>query len=103
MIKMSWSSRPQMQVEEWFDGFSLKQKEDTIVHSLRNIRNFKAQCATKKLYSIARSNKSKSGQVTDLYEKRMKIYSMGKRDSNYAIRKADINGNGVIDCTGKLS
>eukprot|EP00826_Nyctotherus_ovalis_P042866 TRINITY_DN4475_c0_g1_i13.p1 TRINITY_DN4475_c0_g1~~TRINITY_DN4475_c0_g1_i13.p1 ORF type:complete len:273 (+),score=93.35 TRINITY_DN4475_c0_g1_i13:815-1633(+) len=110
-------------VHPWFNKFSSQARDEAIIHPLRNLKNFKAQCVLQKavLTYIASQlsdpneelkysamfkviDKSKSGQVTekDLYEGFMKVYNnegLAKQESTHVLRKADINGNGVIDYT----
>jgi len=105
---------------------SNKQNEN-ILNSLRNLKNFTALWALQKaaLVYIASQvsdpkeeeritnlfnaiDKDKDGKVTesDLYQAFYAIYknrNKAKRDAATAIRMADLNGNGVIDYTGKSS
>lgn len=104
-----------------------KIQSENMVNSLRNLKNFTAQCALQKaaLIYIASQvtdpkeeekitnlfnaiDKDKDGQVTenDLYEAFYAIYknsTRAKREAAAAIKMADLNGNGVIDYTGNLS
>lgn len=105
----------------------LKTQSENMVNSLRNLKNFSAQCALQKaaLIYIASQvsdpkeeekianlfnalDKDKDGLVTenDLYEAFFAIYKnsfKAKRDAAAAIKMADLNGNGVIDYTGITS
>eukprot|EP00826_Nyctotherus_ovalis_P015462 TRINITY_DN1439_c0_g1_i13.p3 TRINITY_DN1439_c0_g1~~TRINITY_DN1439_c0_g1_i13.p3 ORF type:complete len:223 (+),score=66.94 TRINITY_DN1439_c0_g1_i13:1252-1920(+) len=102
-----------------------KTQKENMVNSLRNLKNFKAQCTLQKaaLIYIASQvtdpkeeekianlfnaiDKDRDGLVTenDLYEAFYAIYknsSRARREATAAIKVTDLNGNGVIDYTGK--
>eukprot|EP01022_Parablepharisma_sp_SALTPOND_P001620 TRINITY_DN106914_c0_g1_i1.p2 TRINITY_DN106914_c0_g1~~TRINITY_DN106914_c0_g1_i1.p2 ORF type:complete len:304 (+),score=46.41 TRINITY_DN106914_c0_g1_i1:1180-2091(+) len=113
---------------KWFEKFPKHQlkktmPEENLVHSLRNLKNFKAQCTLQKavltyiasqlldprkelqmreMFSIMDTDKN--GEVTkdELVEGYSKIYknrALAKKNSVEVLKKADINNNGVIDYT----
>lgn len=106
-------------------GEDSKTQKEKMVNSLRNLKNFKAQCTLQKaalIYIASQAtdpkeeekianlfnaiDKDRDGLVTenDLYEAFYAIYknsSRARKDAAAAIKVADLNGNGVIDYTGK--
>ena len=110
----------------WFKKFPKHKmknmdQEKNLVHTLMNLKNFKAQTTLQKavLVYVASQlldpkqeqelrdifntmNKNKNGEVTEqeLYKYYFRIYNskaQAKRDSTLVMRRADINNNGVID------
>lgn len=99
-------------------------KEEILVNTLRNLKNFKVQSVLQKSVLIYIASQfidpkeeqklsklfneidtNKDGQVTesDLYKAYLKIFQnsfMAKKHSMSAIKRADLNGNGAIDYTG---
>ena len=101
-----------------------KTQNQTLINSLRNLKNFKVKygfqkivltyiisqfCDTKEEQKLSKIfhliDRDEDGQVTesDLYEAYFKLYKdefKAKRDSTEVIKRADLNGNGVIDYSG---
>ncbi len=114
---------------EWCRKFSRKMnkkmgQEDNLVGSLRNLKNFKAQCTLQRAVlgymatqlmdpkqegeireRFSAMDKDKSGDLTEkeLYEGYVLIYgnkARAKRDSMAVMKRTDLNNNGVIDYSG---
>ncbi len=116
---------------EWFKRFVVQPtmsmaEEESLIGSLRNLKNFKAQCTLQRavLGYIASQlmdpkreqelramfdtmDKDRNGEVTkqELYEGYVALYknkSRARRDTIAVMKGADLNGNGVIEYSGTV-